>query len=254
MHQETPRSLASILQFTGVDSNLYFQNPQCLRNLVEHCPFCRTDGGPTVLWENGSYGRQVYCAPGQIIRTLIYRKLCPSCRTHFSLHPEFVLKRQRYSLYFVAAWLWSLLRRSSSSRCRKFYDRVGISPREQDSRLSWTDLLDQPGARTKPGYQLLSYWSHLFGYRAGVLHESLVKAVNELQTELELTELRPCPERARSLQLAWLHWCVLSRAQSQLPLDEQSCFRKFVRFLAQAPSHKARRVIRGPEIYDVLIL
>ena len=81
-----------------------------------------------------------------------------------------------------------------------------------------------------------------------------MKAVNELQTELELTELRPCPERARSLQLAWLHWCVLSRAQCQLSLDEQSCFRKFVSFLAQAPSHKARRVIRGPEIYDVLIL
>ena len=237
-----------------MDSNLYFQNPECFRNLFEHCLFCRTEDGPTVLWENGSYDRQVCCAPGQITRTLIYRKLCPSCRTHFSLHPEFVLKRQRYSLYFVAAWLWSFLRQGSSSRCRKFYDRVGISPREQDSRLSWTDLLDQPGARTRPGYQLLNYWSHLFCHRAGVLQDSLVNAVNELRTELELTEVWPCPKRARSLQLAWLHWCVLSRAQSQLSLDEQSSFQKFVRFLTQAPSHRARRVICGPEIYDVLIL
>ena len=234
-----------------MDSNLYFQNPSCLEALAEHCPFCT---GSVVLWKNGSYTRQVCCIPGQITTTVIYRKLCPNCRTHFSLHPEFILKRQRYSLGIVAAWLWSFLRLGTSSRCRKFYDRIGIFPDDIDPQLSWTDFLDQPDTRTRPGYQLLNYWSHLFCHRAGVLQEYLMKSVNERQSGLELASPWPCPKRARSLQLAWLHWSALLRSQSQLPLEEQSSFRKFVRFLTPAPSHKARRAILGPENYDVLIL
>lgn len=238
-----------------MDSNLYFQNPQCLRDLVEHCPFCKLENARRAeLWNNGSYSRQICCSPGELTTTVIYRKLCPSCRTHFSLHPEFVLKRQRYSLHLVAAWLWSFLRHGTSSRCRKFYDRIKLSPDDRDPQLSWTDLLDQPEARTRPGYQLFNYWSGLFSHRAGVLQESLANAVNELRTGLEISESWPCSERVRPLQLAWLHWCVLLRAQSQLPTNEQSSFRKFVSFLAQAPSHKVRRVVPDPETYDVLIL
>ena len=57
------------------------------------------------LWNNGSYSRHFPTEmPGRTVLTRIYRKLCPECRTSFSLHPEPLLKRQRYSLAFVAAW------------------------------------------------------------------------------------------------------------------------------------------------------
>ena len=218
---------------------------------MERCPYCKVGGQ---LWNNGCYRRQVSLAPDQIITTVVYRKLCSKCRTHFSLHPEFLLKRQRYSLGLVAAWLWTFLTNSTSSRCREFYKQLGISPKGTDSQLSWTDQLDQPGSRTQPGYQLLNYWSDLFCHRASVLQGSLMNAVCATKPELELSSSVQCSERSYSLQLAWLHWLVLLRAQSNLPIEENSAFPKFIRFLSQAPSHKVRRVKRPLSLYDVLIL
>lgn len=233
-----------------MDSKLYFQDPRCLSERIECCPYCEAQK----LWNNGSYPRQLYCTPGELTTTVVYRKLCPNCHTHFSLHPEFLLKRQRYSLYLVAAWLWSFFRRGASTRCREFYERHGISFRGGEPRISWTDQLDQPDSRTRPGYQLLNYWSHLFCHRAALLQEDLVKSVSELRSGLELASSWPCSKRARPLQLAWLHWLVLLRAESRLSTDEESAFLNYVRFLSQAPSHKARRAIPAPETYDVLIL
>lgn len=207
-----------------------------------------------VLWNNGSYQRFVRLTPASFAKVKIFRKLCPKCRTHFSLHPEFLLKRQTYSLGLVTAWLWAFLQKNASSRCQKFYEEIGLEPKDSDSRLSWTDLLDQSKVRTRPGYQLFHYWSCLFSHRASFLLSALVQASCQHQTELDLSTPWPCSKRAYPLQAAWLHWLLIQRAQSYLPLDEKSAFQKFVRYLAQAPSHKVRRVRSRQQNYDVLIL
>ena len=192
--------------------------------------------------------------PGRTVLTRIYRKLCPECRTSFSLHPEPLLKRQRYSLAFVAAWLWAFLKDKLSIRDRSFLEFHGIRTPDDDPQMSWSDCLDYPGQRTRPGYQLLRYWSVLFCRRAQRLLPSLMEAFVEAGCELGPAEGWKVSERARSFQLIWLHWEAMWRSRScETDIDAEEAFRQLVRFLTKVPSHKVRRVGGGGESYDVLI-
>lgn len=184
---------------------------------------------------------------------LIFRKLCSGCRTSFSLHPEQLLKRQRYSLAFVAAWLWAYLH-GTTIRARSFLETNNVGLPASDPQMSWSDSLDYPGQRTRPGYQLLRYWSVLFCSRANSLLPELTQAFIQSQSSGKLADGWQVPERARSLQLAWLHWEALWRARSPGPnIDTKEAFRQLVRFLAKALSHKARRAAGGRYPYDVII-
>lgn len=186
--------------------------------------------------------------------SLIYRKLCPECRTSFSLHPESLLKRQRYSLAFVAAWLWAFLKHGASVRNRSFLEVQQIVLPVADPLLSWSDSLDQPGQRSRPGYQLLHRWSDLFCSRAQELVEDFVDAARQVK-ELRLSQGWEVVEAAQALQITWLHWEALWRSRVvSSEFDSQEAFRQLVRSLAKVPSHKARRAAGRPHSYDVLIL
>jgi len=189
------------------------------------------------LWDNGSYPRCIPCEiPGETTWLDIFRKLCSECRTSFSLHPEFLLKRQRYSLAFVAAWLWAFLMNGASIRDRLFLETHSVPCPDPDPKMSWSDSLDFPGQRTRPGYQLLRYWSVLFCSRAQVLLPKLTEAfiaTSGSGGSGKLAEGWLVPERARSFQLTWLHWEALWRARSPGPeIDAEKAFYQLVRFLA----------------------
>ena len=234
-----------------MDLNAYLQNFSCLREQVCFCPLCP---GEQKLWNNGSYLRNVPSeVPGLTVLVLIFRKLCSRCRTSFSLHPEQLLKRQRFSLAFVSAWLWAFLH-GTTIRARSFLETHSVRLPADDPKMSWSDSLDYPGQRTRPGYQLLRYWSVLFGSRAQLLLPEITQAFIQRRLTRELAEGWQGPERARSLQLAWLHWEALWRARScSSDIDTQEAFRQLVRFLAKAPSHKVRRAVGGRYPYDVII-
>jgi len=204
------------------------------------------------LWDNGSYQRLIPTAPGQAVPGIVFRKLCPQCMTSFSLHPEFLLKRQRYSLALVAAWLWSFLKNGTSSRCQEFYRKQGVVLPNLDPLLSWTDSLDLSGERTRPGYQTLHYWSKMFCHRAELLREELVAASQTL--DICQSPSWSVPVKARSLQLCWLRWEMLCRSRETTPSEPEMAFQKLVRTLAKAPSHKARREPARQDLYDVLII
>lgn len=187
------------------------------------------------------------------VLVFIFRKLCSGCRTSFSLHPEPLLKRQRYSLDFVAAWLWAFLH-GTAIRARSFLEAHSVRLPVDDPKMSWSDSLDYPGQRTRPGYQLLRYWSILFCSRARLLLPELTQAFIQSRLTRELAEGWQGVERARGLQLAWLHWEALWKARSSVPdIDTQEAFRQMVRFLAKAPSHNVRRAVGGRYPYDVII-
>lgn len=240
-----------------MDLNVYRQNTSCLREKVENCPLCSTEKEDVELWSNGSYHRHIPCGrAGETIRLRVYRKLCsnPECRTSFSLHPEGLLNRQAYSLTVVSAWLWAFLVDGASLRSRDFLKSLNVHLPVPDSRMSWSDSLDFPGQRTRPGYQLLRYWSVLFCHRASTLLPLLVQAFAETQCLGALSEGWPVPERARDLQLAWLHWEALWKSRSKTAdIDRQEAFCQMVRFLAKALSHKTRRAGGGRYPYDVII-
>jgi hypothetical protein len=234
-----------------VDRNAYIQDPAILVEKVPFCPIC----APRLrvpLWRNGSY-RRLFPGevPGEFVAVLIYRKLCRRCRTSFSLHPEPLLKRQRYSLTLVAAWLWAFLRLGAATRCRDFFESQRILVPEPDPLMSWTDTLDQPGSRSRPGYQLLHHWRVLFCSRAGVLLPHLVDAVAD--AGVRLSEGWKVAERARELQIAWLHWEALACWNAAGPVAPEGAFRQMVRQLAKIPSHKTRREPQRRFPYDVLI-
>lgn len=234
-----------------MDLNAYRQNFSCLKVKVCFCPLCP---GEQELWNNGSYSRHFPTGvPGETVLVLIFRKLCPGCRTSFSLHPEQLLKRQRYSLGFVAAWLWAFLH-GTSFRARSFLESHSVQLPIDDAKMSWSDSLDYPGQRTRPGYQLLRYWSVLFCSRARLLLPELTQAFIQSRLTRELAEGWQGPEQARSLQLAWLLWSTMWRSRSPVPdIDTQEAFRQLVRFLAKAPSHNVRRAVGGCYPYDVII-
>jgi hypothetical protein len=200
------------------------------------------------LWNNGSYQRLF---PGESVTLPIYRKLCPQCRVSFSLHPEPLLKRQRYGLALVAAWLWAFLK-GASFRDRSFLEANQVKLPDEDGRSSWYDSLDQQ--RTRPGYQLLHRWSNLFCSRAKEFLPELVGAAIEAG-EPHLSEGWKVVEKAHGLLMAWLHWEAQWRSQSPtLEVDQEEAFRQLVRTLAKIPlSHKARRVAQRPYSYDVII-
>ena len=237
-----------------MDLNVYRQKSSCLREQVCSCPLCTGGSEQVELWNNGSYYKHFPCgAPGETLRLRVFRKLCPKCRTSFSLHPEFLVNRQSYSLAFVAAWLWTFLKNGTAVRDRAFLKAHSVRLPDKDPKMSWSDSLDYPGQRTRPGYQLLRYWSVLFCFRAKVLLPELVEAFTA-GCPRGLAEGWRGPERAKSLQLAWLHWEALWRARSSKPeVDTQEAFRQFVRFLAKARSHKTRRAAGGGYPYDVII-
>lgn len=235
-----------------MDRNAYLQDPAILVEKVHLCPIC----APRLrvpLWRNGSYRRLFPGdAPGEFIAVRVYRKLCQRCRTSFSLHPEPLLKRQRYSLAFVAAWLWAFLHLGATTRGRDFFESQGILVPDPDPLMSWTDTLDQPGVRSRPGYQLLHRWSVLFCLRAGALLPDLVDAAAD--AGVRLSEGWKVVERARELQIAWLHWEALAGWNAVGLVEPEVTFRQLVRQLAKVPSHKSRRDARRRFPYDVLIL
>lgn len=247
----TQESQAAIISVSGIDCNAYAQNTEILRKhaQTEFCPLgCIAEtGGSVRLWDNGSYLRLLL---GSSVSAPIYRKLCRRCRTSFSLHPETLLKRQRYGLAFIAAWLWAFLK-GAAVRERGFLEENGVKLPVNDERSSWSDSLDQQ--RTRPGYQLLHRWSTVFCLRAKLYIEELVNAA------VATGEPPLCPdweaaERAHGLLLAWVHWEALCRAQSPtLEVDQEEAFRQLVRTLAKVPSHKARRVSQRRYPYDVII-
>jgi len=249
---------AAIISMSGVDCNAYLKSPEILKEdkRVKWCPICLADYSCHVrLWNNGSYQR--LCpgeVPGETSLTFIYRKLCPDCRTSFSLHPEPLLKRQRYSLAFVAAWLWAFLKDRVSIRDRSFRDAHQVKLPAQDPLLSWSDSLDQPGQRSRPGYQLLHRWSAVFCLRATQLLPELVNATIEAGQPI-LSDGWPVATRAQAFLTAWLQWEALYRLEQPTPvIDAQEAFRQLVRTLTKVPSHKARRAVSRRHFYDVLIL
>ncbi len=244
-------SQAAIISVSGIDCNAYAQNPEILRRHAQttFCPLgCIAEtGGPVRLWDNGSYLRLLL---GSSILAPIYRKLCRICRTSFSLHPETLLKRQRYSLAFVAAWLWAFLG-GTAFRSRSFLEENQVSLPANDGRSSWSDSLDQQ--RTRPGYQLLHRWGTIFCSRAKLYIEELVNAAIASGNPPVYPDWEVA-ERARGLLLAWVHWEALCRAESPtLEVDQEEAFRQLVRTLAKVPSHKARRASQRRYPYDVII-
>jgi hypothetical protein len=166
------------------------------------------------------------------------------------LHPEWLLKRQRYSLVFVAAWLWAFLKGAVVREC-SFLGENGVKLPVNDGRSSWSDSLDQQ--RTRPGYQLLHRWSTVFCSRAKLYTEQLVNAAIASGNPPVYPDWEAA-ERAHSLLLAWVHWEALCRAESPtLEVDQEEAFRQLVRTLARVPSHKARRVSQRRYPYDVII-
>lgn len=250
------KDLATIISVSGVDCNALLQNPQELKDheRCQICPICPAEL-EIRLWNNGSYPRLFPGeAPGETVLSRIFRKLCRRCRTSFSLHPESLLKRQRYSLAFVAAWLWVFLKRGASVRDRSFLEAHQVALPIEDPLLSWSDSLDQPGQRSRPGYQLLHRWRVLFSSRAQYLLSELVDAAVEVG-RLSLSQGWEVVESAQFLQTAWLHWEALWRSRLSTPdIDSDKAFLKFIQFLAKAPSsHKARRAVPRRYPYDVLI-
>lgn len=235
-----------------MDRNAYIQDPAQLVEKVHLCPIC-APRYRVPLWCNGSYQRLFPGDwPGEFIATQIFRKLCQRCRTSFSLHPEPLLKRQRYSLTLVAAWLWAFLRDGAATRSRSFLESQGVLIPEQDPLMSWSDSLDQPGNRSRPGYQLLHHWTTLFCSRAQALLPDLVDAATT--AGVGLSEGWKVVDRARELQIIWLHWEALVRWNSASRVETDVAFRQLVRQLAKVPSHKVRRDARQRFPYDVLIL
>ncbi len=236
---------------TGVDCNTYAQDPEILRrhDRTRSCPLCLAEMAKDVrLWNNGCYQRLF---PGESVALPVYRKLCPECRVSFSLHPEPLLKRQRYSLAFVASWLWSFLT-GASVRSRSFLVENQVELPLEDERSSWSDSLDQQ--RTRPGYQLLHRWSNLFCSRAKQFLPELVDVAIQAG-EPHLSEGWEVAEKARSLLTAWLHWEAQWRAQCCTPeVDTEKAFQQLTRTLAKVPlSHKERRAGRRRYSYDVII-
>ena len=117
--------------------------------------------------------------------------------------------------------------------------------------MSWSDTLDQPGNRSRPGYQLLHRWSVLFCARAQALLPSIVDTFST--TSAQLSEGWSVAGKAQQLQLAWLHWEALARWNSTSPAESEVIFRQLVRQLAKVPSHEARRDANRRFPYDVLI-
>ncbi len=165
------------------------------------------------------------------------------------MHPEWVLKRQRYSLAFVAAWLWAFLL-GTAFRDSSFLEENRVTLPTNDGRSSWSDSLDQQ--RTRPGYQLLHRWGKVFGSRAKQFLSELVTAAIAAG-EPPLSKGWEGVERAQSLLLVWVHWEALCRAGSPVSIDQEEAFRQLVRTLAKVPSHGARRVSQRRYPYDVII-
>jgi hypothetical protein len=235
-----------------VDLNAYRQDFSCLRERVCFCPICSKEGS-VKLWNNGSYERSVRCG-AETVSLRIFRKLCPNCRVSFSLHPGSILKRQSYSLAFVAAWLWTFLTKGTAFRERSFLEAQGVKLPDPDPKMSWSDSLDYLGQRTRPGYQLLRYWSVLFCSRADALWSELAEAFTVAQCSRSLGDGWPGAERTKCFQLAWLHWEALYRSRSAEPeIDTQEAFQKLLIFLSKAQSHKMRRAAGGRYPYDVII-
>lgn len=222
-----------------------------MRDLVLHCPVCELGGLEVELVRNGGYPRSIPLKPGDRCAGWIYRKYCSGCRLSFSLLPEFLLRRQRYGLSLVAAWLWAWLG-GASSRCRDFYMAGGIGFTEPD-QMSWADWLDQPGQRTRPGYQLLLRWVRVYSRRARQQLADLVDALEDQGARLNHQPLA----RDGALALAWRYWEALSRSSSTKPsdlvFDDQATFQNLVRYLAREPSHVVRRASGGILSYDVLV-
>lgn len=216
---------------------------------TEFCPVCA--GEPVLLWNNGSYPRLLPGdKPGETVWSRIFRKLCPRCRTSFSLHPECLLKRQRYSLTVVAAWLWTFLM-GAAVRDRGFLEQAQAKLPVHDGRSSWSDSLDQQ--RTRPGYQRLHHWCTLFCLRAKQFLDELGQSAIAAGEPPEYLGWKVA-EKAHGLLLAWVRWEALARSRSStLEVDREEAFRQLVRTLAKVPSHKARRVSQRRYPYDVII-
>ena len=225
-----------------------------LRQRVTICPVCPSEENQG-LWNNGSYSRSFPLEiAGEIVETRVYRKLCPCCQTSFSLHPKVLLKRRRYGLTVIAAWLWAFLK-GSSTRSRDFLEAHRVKLPLDDPHLSWSDSLDQPGQRTRPGYQLLHRWSVYFCQQAQERIEDVMKSAIQAGN-LKIAEGWSVPEKARSLQLVWLYWEAMWRSNSDTnDIDSEEAFRQLVRILSQTKtlSHKGRRDGERRFSYDVLI-
>jgi len=252
-NQESP---AAIISVSGVYCNALLKDPEKLKEheQCQVCPLCPAEL-EVHLWNNGSYPRLFPGAvPGEAVWSVVYRKLCPECRTSFSLHPESLLKRQRYSLAFVAAWLWAFLKDRVSVRDRAFREAHQMTMPTEDPLLSWSDSLDQPGQRSRPGYQLLHRWSAVFCSRATQLLPELVDATIEAGQPI-LSDGWAVTTKAQAFLTAWLQWEALYRLEHYTPIiDTEEAFRQLVRTLTKVPSHKARRAVPRRHSYDVLIL
>lgn len=249
-----------ILSVSGPDSKTYLANPLAILVLVVLCPLCLLESVEQVLAKNGSYPRWIPNGSRRVLGR-IFRKYCSRCRVSFSLLPEFLLPRQRHRLGLVAAWLWEWLQ-GTSARCRDFYLRHGIKCPEPDDRMCWSDLLDQPGLRTRPGYQLLYWWAERFSQRAARLVPELRDAVEGLtgmaRTAGEALAGWRVPEAGRSLAHAWIAWEALWRhGSTRGELDPREAFAQLVRFLARDPlprSHPVRLASGNAVTYDCIVI
>lgn len=164
------------------------------------------------------------------------------------------MKGRRYSLGFIAAWLWAFLR-GASVRSKAFLEAHQVRIPPTDDHLSWSDSLDLLEEKIRPGYQLLHRWSLSFCLKAQDRIEDMIKAAVQAGP-LQLSEGWPVPEKAKAFQIAWLHWEALWRSSSPTTdIDSEEAFRQLVRVLNQTKSlsHKGRRDGSPRFPYDVLI-
>lgn len=243
---------------SGLDGKAYVEHPAQILLLVLFCPLCEGGDDKRRLTLYGQYPRWIPVG-GCLESGCIYRRYCSRCKMAFSLIPDFILPGRTYGRSLVTAWLWACLG-GVASRCEAFYRTWTIRVPARDGHLSWSDLLDQVGQRTHPGYQLLCQWTRQFACRAQGALPSLLGCFVLLRCDFQrdlgehLTALTRAPERAYTLGIALGLWRAVLEASDPTgqAVSLEAALPSFVDYLAACDpgSHGLRRAILRVPGYD----
>lgn len=199
--------------------------------------------------KDGNYERFL-SVDRQLELGVIYRKVCGSCGTRFSLLPDDVVPLHSYGADVLAARLVaSLLGESLNSW--SFYESQGLLPADAPARddPSWTDWLDfNPIA---PSAQTFRGWGIKFGRAASswlrLLIWSCIYAGASLEERLGsvLAGFPLCPSTLNALGLSGGALSLLMGKPVAI------CIRERLPLLAcRPPSHKPLRAFgRPPPLY-----